>query len=222
MRTDPSFHEFVAQRQIADLVMGRVAKHVYDRPVINNVERAAYVECLVELIMQSADPRWRLTDTWDSWDVEHARTGARLEVKQSSALQIWHGPSGAKAAANPRFDISTREWVWLECAQGKYHTFRSGGGAADVYVFAWHGERDQVLADHRRASQWEFFVVPVTELPAGQKSIGLNPMRNLTQPCSYFSLANRVAGAIPDESSQLNAHLHPAPEPCPHCRPGGS
>lgn len=53
MWSDRSFHEFVTQRQITDLVMRRVAEHVYDRPLINNVERADYVECLVELIMQS-------------------------------------------------------------------------------------------------------------------------------------------------------------------------
>lgn len=89
-------------------------------------------------------------------------------------------------------------------------------------MFAWHGRRDPVVADQRKASQWEFFVVPETELPADQQSIGLNPLSNLAQPCSYRSLANRVAEATPYESSRLKAQLHPAPEPCPHCRPAGA
>ena len=220
MWSDRSFHEFVTQRQITDLVMRRVAEHVYDRPLINNVERADYVECLVELIMQSADPRWRLTETWDAWDVEHSETGARIEVKQSSALQNWSGPSSAKAEASPRFDISVREWDWLRCAQDEYHSFPSEGGrSADAYVFAWHGESDEAFADHRTASQWEFLVVPESELPA-QKSIGLNPLRKLARPCTYQSLAREVLEAIPDQSL-LKAKRYVVPEPCPHCRPGG-
>ena len=57
--TNDNFHHYVRQRQIADLIMKRVAEHVYDRPLINNVERADYVECMVELAMRSDDPRWR-------------------------------------------------------------------------------------------------------------------------------------------------------------------
>ena len=219
--SDRSFHEFVTQRQITDLVMRRVAEHVYDRPLINNVERADYVECLVELIMQSADPRWRLTETWDAWDVEHP-AGARVEVKQSSALQSWSGPLSGRTEASPRFDISIRDRDWLRCALGEYHNFPSEGRrSADVYVFAWHGEPDKAFADHRTASQWEFLVVAESELPA-QRSIGLNPLRKLARPCTYRSLAGEVLEAIPDDPSRLKEHLIRAPDPCPHCRPGGS
>ncbi len=79
--TNDLFHDFVRQRQISDIIMKRVTEHVYDRPLINNVERADYVECMVELIMRSDDPRWRLTESWDPWDVEHSETLARLEIK---------------------------------------------------------------------------------------------------------------------------------------------
>lgn len=219
MASDQSFHEFVTQRQITDLVMRRVADHVYDRALINNVERANYVECLVELIMQSTDTRWRLTETWDSWDLEHPVNGARLEVKQSSALQSWHGPSAAKTAANPRFDISIPEWVWMRCSEGEYHNYRSGGRRpADAYVFAWHAEPDPAFADHRKASQWEFFVVPERELPGSQGSIGLNPLRRLTHASAYRSLARRVTDALPRDG-QLKARLHPAPNRCDACPP---
>lgn len=221
MSSDPSFHDFVTQRQITEMVMGRVAEHVYDRAIINNVERADYVECLVELIMQSADPRWRLTETWDAWDVEHTGTGARLEIKQSSFLQSWSGPSSATTEANPRFDISSREWDWSRCAHGEYHNSPSEGGrSADVYVFAWHGEPDEAFADQRAASQWEFLVVPESELPA-QKSIGLNPLRQLARRCTYRSLASEVLEAIPDRSL-LKAERYALREPCRYCRPGGS
>jgi len=210
MSSDRSLNNFITQRQITDLVLRRVAEHVYDRPLINNVERGEYVECLVELIMQSADPRWSLTETWDSWDVEHSETGARVEVKQSSALQSWSETSPAKTEASPSFDISAPKWVWTRGAQGKYHSFPSGGRrAADVYVFAWHGESDLAFADHRLASQWEFFVVPESELPE-QKTIGLNSLRNRARRCEYGSLAEKVLEAMPDVTL-LKAKLHAVP-----------
>ena len=219
MSSDLSFHDFVAQRQITDLVMRRVVDHVYNRPLINNVERADYVECLVELIMQSADPRWRLTESWDPWDVEHPN-GARIEVKQSSALQSWSRSSPANT--NPRFDISISEWCWVRCDQGEYHSVPTEGRRlADVYVFAWHEGSDRELADHRNASQWEFFVLPESELPPSQRSISLNPLRRRARPCSYRSLALTVTRAIPRDD-RLKAQLHAFPEPCPTCEPSES
>ncbi|MCY3539270.1 MAG: hypothetical protein OXH10_05415, partial [bacterium] len=226
---DRSFNNFITQRQITDLVLRRVAEHVYDRPLINNVERADYVECLVELIMQSADPRWCLTETWDSWDVEDLKTGARVEVKQSSVLQSWSGTSSAKTKASPRFDISAPKWVWAKNAQGKYQFVCSQGRRpSDVYVFAWHGESDKAFADHRMASQWEFFVVPESKLP-DQKGIGLKPLRKLARRCEYESLAETVLEAIPiDHSllpvdySLLKVNSLVAADPCPHCPPDES
>ncbi|MCE2529447.1 MAG: hypothetical protein J4G11_06220 [Acidimicrobiia bacterium] len=93
MNSDPSFHDYVTRRQITDLVMRRVAEHVYERPLINlidNVERADYVECLVELILQSADPRWRLRKrgTHGTWSTP----GPAFESKSSNRALCRLGP----------------------------------------------------------------------------------------------------------------------------------
>ena len=197
MTNDP-FHEFVRQRQVSDLIMKRVAEHVYDRPLINNVERADYVECMVELIMQSDDPRWRLTESWDPWDVEHSETLARLEVKQSSVLQAW---SRAPQQASPRFDISSSAGIWWKCPRGEFHWIETKKQRpADVYVFGWHGEEDDVKADQRNVAQWEFYVTHEQKLPSTQKSIGLNPLRKLVKPVDYTTLAASVNNALPDKS----------------------
>ena len=217
--TNESFHDFVKQRQISDLVMRRLAEHVYDRPLINNVERADYVECLVELVMKSIDPRWRLTESWDPWDIEHPETGARLEIKQSSALQSWRRPSPNKTGSNPRFDISPHDSYWWECPGGEFHMLSTEFQRyADVYVFAWHSETDQAFADHRQAAQWHFFVVDEHELPPNQKSIGLRPLHSLVEPHDYRDLAEKVTYALPDPAL-LKAKLEPPPEQCPQCRP---
>ena len=223
MRKERTFHEFVEQRQISEMVMKRLIEHVYDRPLINNVERADYIECLVELVMKSADPRWRLTQTWDQWDVEHALTGARIEVKQSSALQSWDLPNQIDRASTARlgatFDIAGRDWYWGKCPGGKYHNVPvDSARLADVYVFAWHGETDRIVADHRQASQWQFFVVSEQALPPGQKSISLNPLRALAELCDYRGLAGTVIDRLPNPPD-LKANLTSPLDPCQECRP---
>ncbi len=214
MMTQDPFHDFVRQRQISDLILKRVAEHVYDRPLINNVERADYVECMVELIMQSADSRWRLTETWDPWDVEHP-DGARIEVKQSSALQAWEG---AIPNTNRRFDIRPSTGYAWECPQGIYHwlPLEPPRRLADVYIFAWHDNDDILEADHRNVAQWQFFVTHESALPQ-QKSIGLTPLQNLARRCTYQSLASEVLEVIPDQSHLKAKLLSPTSEPCPYC-----
>jgi hypothetical protein len=46
---------------------------------------------------------------------------------------------------------------------------------ADVYVFAWHAATDDG-ADHRDASQWDYFVLPESALPQ-QKTVSVDRVR---------------------------------------------
>ncbi len=212
MTNDP-FHEFVRQRQISDLIMKRVAEHVYDRPLINNVERADYVECMVELVMRSDDPRWHLTQSWDSWDLVHSETLARLEVKQSSLLQAW---SGKPRKTSPNFDISPKTGFDWRCPEGEFHWHNiEKQRLADVYIFGWHPEDDGVKADHRNVAQWKFFVLSEHQLPAGQRSIGLKPLEKQVEPVRYTTLATSVNRALPDPGA-LKADVA-LPAACPYC-----
>ena len=216
MTDDSSFREFVAQRQIHDLVVQRVVEHVFDRPLINNVERGSYIECFVELAMKGADPRWCLTTTWDSWDIEHHASGARIEVKQSSALQSWHTRATGAKGTRGSFGIEPHDNYWWGCPDGEYHTMPTDlHRYADVYIFAWHREPDRIFADHRQASQWQFFVVSEHRLP-DQKSISLNPLRDLVEPCDYRTLAGKVTRAV-SNLPRLKVEEYPPPQQCPWC-----
>ena len=59
----------------------------HDRPVMNNIHRAEYVECLVAALL---GPSWTLPWTagfdWSPWDLEHV-SGTMIEVKQAAARQ---------------------------------------------------------------------------------------------------------------------------------------
>ena len=165
MSTSP-IERIVTRRLVHQLVSQRLVERVYNQPLIGNVERGQYVECMIELALSEIRPPWTLTDTWSAWDLVQRDTGTRIEVKQSAAVQTW--TTDANATPTPRFDIAPRTGyypgdgdVW--CAVDPPQRF------ADVYVLAWHNELDPDIADHRLPDQWEFYVVLLMRFVRGRK-----------------------------------------------------
>ena len=153
---------------------------------------------MVELALQAQDPAWSLTDTWTSWDVEHRHTGARVEVKQSAALQRWtpadeqREPSNERQFRSRRFNIRPQSGFWKDEAKW-VPTPRQR--MADVYVFGWHPELGKT-ADQRRAETWEFYVIGERDLPRLTKSITLGRVQGLPEPCPYDELAAAVHAVV--------------------------
>lgn len=149
----------------------RLAAHLFDVPLIQNQYRSAFVEMMIEPFLRDAD--WKYTgDGWSGWDFEH-RDGARLEVKQSAALQTWSRTTGLRTRG--AFDIAARKGFFDE--GGARYTIEAGR-PAHLYVFAWHGIGDSERVDHRDALQWVFYVVRTGLLP-DQKSISLPRVHSL-------------------------------------------
>ena len=176
------------------LVSQRIVERIYNQPLIGNVERGQYVECMVELALSDQRPQWSLTNTWDPWDLVQTDTGARIEVKNSAAAQTWTAQSPPQTQAVPSFDIAPRSGYfdasgWLPADPPARF--------ADVYIFARNDVDDLEEADHRDPDQWTFYVVPELALPP-QKSISLNPLRRLSEPVDYEHLSNAVYEALRD------------------------
>ena len=164
----------------------------FDQRVMNNVHRSDYVECLVALALgPDCWAPWERGWDWAPWDCE-LESGARLEIKQSAARQSWDREARAPARA-PRFDIAPRTGYW---AQDGSLWVAGLGRPADIYLFAWHGERRKEHVDHRNTGQWRFFVVPERALPANQRRIGLAALRALTSPSSIDELRAGSRGCI--------------------------
>jgi hypothetical protein len=174
-------------------VVGRLFERLYNRRIINNVDRGAYMEYLIELALQELDAAWECMPGWSMWDIENNRSGARVEVNQSAKLQTWSSDSQTSGSA-PRFGIKPTKWYWDNVSAAWFET--EPRRSADVYVFAYHSEGDRAVADHRHPGQWEFYVVPERLLPSLQKSIGLGPVRGLGQRCSFETLALVVTKVI--------------------------
>ena len=177
-------------------------RHRYDTPVMNNVHRGDYVECL---IASALGDDWRLTwmDAWDwaPWDCQHT-SKARLEVKQAAARQTWDGDKRAPPRF-PRFNIAPPtgyfsrdggQWVDIDKACPSLR-----GRPADLFVFAWHGESCPGYTDHRDPDQWRFFVAAERILPKDRKSIGLTWLKDKRiSPCSTPDLKCAVENACPE------------------------
>ena len=176
----------------------------YDTPVMNNVYRADYVECLIAFTL-GAD--WWLTWThgwdWAAWDCQHT-SGARLEVKQSAARQSWDRETLAPLRS-PRFDIAPHTGYW---PQNGSPWVNSPGRQADLYVFAWHDERRDGYADHRDPNQWDFFVAAEQDLPKNRKQIGLTGLKSIVSPCPIADLKHAVENACPAPGALKSALVH--------------
>ena len=160
----------------------------YNTPLIDNVDRGPYVECMIALALGDA---WRLPEgAWNAYDLEHSATGGWMEVKNSSVRQISTGEYSGKPST-PSFSIAPKKGYWNPA----WTELRPPRRTADLYVFALHPVTDEQEADHRRADQWEFYVVCESALPPDQKGISLNPIKNLAQAVTYDDLADAVEEA---------------------------
>ena len=177
---------------VHDRVVERLFDRLYDRPIIDNVDRGVYVEYMIEWALQRLDPAWKCMPGWSMWDLENKNSGARIEVKQSAMRQTWS--QGSELGSTPRFGIAPTKsfWddetaTWMETEPQRW---------ADLYIFAFHPECDEEAADHRLPEQWEFYLVPERLLPPLQKSIGLNPVRSMGLLTGFGHLGSSVTRVI--------------------------
>ena len=159
----------------------------YDRPVMNNVRRGEYILCLVaELLGTDWTPPWTRDYDWAPWNLEHV-SGAKIEVRQYASLQP-EDPGTAAWSKDPAFNISARKGYWT--LDGSW--IDQFDRPADIYVLAWHPERDRSVVDHREPEQWRFFVIPTSIFRARETVIGLAGLEELTKAIGYESLAGAV------------------------------
>ena len=158
-------------------IMKRI-QAMFDVPVMQNNLRGLWVEMMVAEILGSD---WRqVGNDWAPWDLERS-DGLKVEVKQSAFVQSWGNSISA-----PRFSIAAPKGYYLD---GKTYLHNpSGKRPAELYIFAWHEGDDQ-----RVASEWQFYVVQSSRLPAQQKSIGLGAIGELTMAVSSEELPRLIS-----------------------------
>ena len=198
----------MTENPLHDQVVQSLNERFYSQPLIDNVYRGDYVETLILFALGEG---WKPVGGWGSWDLEKGNGGVRLEVKQSAAKQPVqpHYKQSDSPQSSPPFRIEPKTYYYTNSTDAAVRVDLPKGERvrpADIYIFAWHPETDSATADHRQPEQWEFYVVPEHRLP-DQKSISLNPLKNLAAAVTYAELAAKVtavADGIPRE--ELKAH----------------
>ncbi len=171
-------------REIKKIILNR-----YERRVMNNIDRAHFVECMIATVLVDGWKHSCIDSKWNQWDCEFD-SKARVEIKQSAALQFWED-EGIDPTKTVRFDIAARtsddesnaDQEEIEPDEPRRH--------ADVYIFAWHGEDRMDVCDQCEATQWKFLVAKEEDLP-DQKTIGLNPLKNISESCDISNLKATV------------------------------
>ena len=167
-------------------IIDLVSQRCHDQPLMVNVWRGAYVECMVALALGGT---WRQpAGGWSHWDLEHIATRAWMEIKQS-ARQQQPEPDYDGEAKSPSFSIAPKQGVW----NPDYIALDTPQRLTDLYLFAWHPEIGS-KADHRRTDQWRFYVLAESDLP-NQKSIALPRLEELAPSVSHDELPEAVEEA---------------------------
>lgn len=164
--TEPTLKPTLHQR-----ILSKMICHHYEQRLMNNVHRSEYIKFMVVITLGD---EWQLTEPWEEFDCQH-KSGKRVEIKQSAAVQAWDSKEEVVRRPNPQFDIKPP-------------------GSTDLYVYAWHGEEGD-HADLRNPDQWQFFVVAERDLP-NQQSISLNRLKEIRSPCAIAELRTRVMVAL--------------------------
>jgi hypothetical protein len=159
-------------------VVAKVVHATFGKPLVTNVLRAQLVEAMIAMVLE---PAWQ----WCSADYApcdfERPDGLRLEVKQSAAMQSWSTDRPSKAI----FDVAART------GRNEAHGWvQEIGRAAHIYVFAHHPIFD-ASADHRDPTQWQFYVVPTSMLPA-VKQISISTIKAMADPLPLGKLAEGV------------------------------
>jgi hypothetical protein len=166
-------------------IASRLASKIFDQPLIENSYRSAFIEAMIEPYL--APHRWRYVgDGWGGWDFQRT-DGSRLEVKQSAAHQTW-SEKLHNIPTRGSFDIAARKESYSE--GGSKHD-KVPGRNAETYLFAWNPIYGPD-ADHRNPDQWEFYVVPATLLPEGQRTIALSKIKRLAAPVKLEQLCDAI------------------------------
>lgn len=112
------------------------------------------------MVLEALGADWKLVGLgWYPWDIEstHLTPKVRIQVKQCAALQLW----------KPTQKL-TLSFPWTKSLSKYYVDTIAGieieGYMCDVFVVGLHLETDVNLGDQMDVRQWEFLVIPVSDL----------------------------------------------------------
>lgn len=172
-------------------IIDQAAEMMYAGRILNNAHRGDVVEAMV---FAALDPAWKFVGLgWHPWDLQrgHGAQRVRMQVKQVAALQLW-GPTKRP----------TLVFGWKSNPPSYFRRDNPGepiedeGWFCEIFVFGLHLKTDRDAADQVDIDQWQFLVIPATDLDAGQNSMVLTKAVTIWEPVDWHELPQAVERAI--------------------------
>jgi len=169
----------------------RVAHMMYGQPILDNSYRGDLVEGMV---IGALGPEWDFVGLgWHPWDLQHGSgpDRIRIQVKQIAALQLW----GETKKLTLRFGWKSSPPDYFE-RDNPNEEIESEGWFCEVFVFGLHLEDDESKADQADPSQWQFLVIPASDLEPPRSSMVLTKALDIWEPVSWAELSEKVDEVI--------------------------
>lgn len=140
---------------------------------------ASAIKCNLEIIR----------DEWSPYDLTSPE-GIKIEVKSASYLQSWFQRDFSKISFSIK---AARIWDSQTNKHGPIPSRQS-----DVYVFCLLKHKDQQTLNPMNLDQWEFYVVPTSEInnyKRSNTSITLKSLQNMTSAVDYDQIQQTIVEA---------------------------
>ena len=150
-----------------DEMISMVSRYMYSSKILNNSHRGEIVEMMV---LSALGSEWKMVGLgWHPWDLQY-RNGSerkRIQVKQCAAMQLW----GPTKELSIQFGWKNKAPDFFE-RDNPGETIESEGWFCDIFVIGIHLIKDE-SADQVDPKQWDFLVIPTSDLKRGLKSMTL-------------------------------------------------
>lgn len=177
-----------------DDIISMVAQRMYSSKILNNAHRGDIVEMMV---LSALGSEWDLVGLgWHPWDLQRG-TGSnriRIQVRQCAARQLWGFTKNMKL-----------QFGWKKNPPSYFHRDNPGeqieseGWFCDLFIFGLHLIKDE-SADQVDPKQWEFLVIPTSDLEYGRNSMVLSKALDKWEPIQWSDLRKNVESTISNTS----------------------
>jgi hypothetical protein len=146
------------------------------------------------MVLEALGDEWRLVGlAWHPWDLQRgsAKDRVRIQVKQTAALQLWG-----------KTKVPTLSFKWHKeppeyfARDNPGEAIEDAGWFCELFVFGIHSGTDPETVDQVDPQQWEFLVVPTSELERGASSMVLTKALARWTPVGWGELRGAVRVAI--------------------------
>jgi len=159
--------------------------------ILSNATRGRFAEFIVGTAIGLKIENLR--DEWDAFDLK-TEDGIKIEVKSASFIQSWRQDKYSTINFSIKEAAHLDNVDSIKRGEAKRH--------ADIYVFCLLKHKDQLSIDPLKLDQWEFYVLPTTQLnnyERGKSSIALSSLQKLTDKIGYNKLKEKIYLAYNEE-----------------------